>query len=164
MTSKQPNSSQCFVCGVENPNGLHLTFYDSAPGEVTADYRVPAHFQGYPGVTHGGIIASMLDEVTGRAFMQGDPPRFMVTAKLSIRYRKPVPTERPIRLVGRAVRDEGHVAYAAGEIYGEDGTLLAEAEAVLVNIPPATLATMNVDALGWRVYPDNVSTLEEESG
>ena len=45
-----------------------------------AHHTLSAEFQGYPGVIHGGIIASMLDEVMGRVFMEGDPPRFMVTA------------------------------------------------------------------------------------
>lgn len=69
MPNRQPNSRHCFVCGVENPHGLHLTFKQTAPDEVTVEYTVPEHFQGYPGVVHGGIVAAMLDEVAGRAHM-----------------------------------------------------------------------------------------------
>ena len=57
---KQPNSKHCFVCGVENDNGLKMTFYTVGDGIVEAEYVVPERFQGYPGVVHGGIIASML--------------------------------------------------------------------------------------------------------
>ena len=89
---KQPNSNHCFVCGRNNPYGLHLKFYESSPGEVTVEYIVPEQFQGYPGVVHGGVVAAILDEVTGRTQMGGDPPRFMFTARLDIRYRKNVPT------------------------------------------------------------------------
>ena len=64
----QPNSRHCFVCGLENNYGLKLRFKETGPGEVTADYTVPEHFQGYPGVVHGGIVTAMLDEVTGRDF------------------------------------------------------------------------------------------------
>jgi len=136
-----------------------MKFYRKAPGEVVAEYRVPSHFQGYPGVVHGGIVASMLDEVTGRTFMEDDPPRFMVTARLSIRYRRPVPVDQPLRLVGLAGKDDGRVAYATGQIFGPEGTLLAEADAVLVNIPETSLGEMDVQALGWKVYPD-----EEDRG
>ena len=57
-------------------------------------------FQGYPGVVHGGIIASMMDEVMGRVFMGGAIDRFMVTAELKIRYRKPVPILQKFNLEG----------------------------------------------------------------
>ena len=71
---KQPNSNHCFVCGRNNPYGLHLKFYESSPGEVIVEYTVPEQFQGYPGVVHGGVVAAILDEVTGRTQMGGDPP------------------------------------------------------------------------------------------
>ena len=75
-----------------------MHFYTIAPGEVEAHHILTDHYQGYPGVVHGGIIASMLDEVMGRVFMEGDPPRFMVTAELKIRYKKPVPVNTPLKL------------------------------------------------------------------
>jgi acyl-coenzyme A thioesterase PaaI-like protein len=153
---KLQNSRHCFVCGVENPSGLRMKFYQSAPGEVEAHYTASEVFQGYPGVVHGGVIASMLDEVTGRALMDppGSPTRFMVTAQLSIRYRKPVPVGQPLRLVGHAGERRGRVAKARGEIFGPDGSLLVEADAVLVDIPPDGLKEMDHAALGWKVYPD----------
>ena len=114
--NKQANSRHCFVCGVENPFGLQLKFYEEEPGRVTAEIVVPDHFQGYPGVVHGGIIAAMLDEVSGRTMLRGNPPRWMVTAKLDIRYRKPVPTEKRIYLEGLAKEDNGKVAVVMGKI------------------------------------------------
>ncbi len=153
MSSLQPNSRHCFVCGLENPFGLHLRFYTTAPGEVRVDYTVPAHYQGYPGVVHGGVVAAMLDEATGRVFM-GDPdaPRFMYTARLSIRYRKNVPVETPLKVVGRAGKNKGRTATASGAIYGPDGELLAEAEALLVDVPAGVVDTVDLEAIGWKVY------------
>jgi len=151
---KQPNSRHCFVCGLANNIGLQMKFYETAPGEVTAEYTVPAHYQGYPGVVHGGIVAAMLDEVCGRSHMGGDPPRFMYTARLDIRYRKNVPVEQPLRLVGRAGKSKRRTATASGEIYGPDGSLLAEAQAVLIDIPEDVIDTVDLEALGWKVYAD----------
>jgi uncharacterized protein (TIGR00369 family) len=151
---KQPNSKSCFVCGVENLSGLHLKFYNTAPGEVTAEIVVPEQFQGYPGIVHGGVVAAMLDETAGRAHMRGDPPRWMVTAQLNVRYRKPVPVGQPLRIVGHAGELKGRVGKAHGEIYGPDGTLLAEAEMVVVDMPDHLLAGADIEALGWKVYPD----------
>jgi acyl-coenzyme A thioesterase PaaI-like protein len=150
----QPNSRHCFVCGLENPHGLHLRFHETGPGEITAEYIAPEHFQGYPGVVHGGIVAAMLDEVTGRVHMNGDPPRFMYTARLEIRYRKNVPVGQFLRLVGRAGESKRRTAVASGALYDAKGELLAEADALLVDIPAEVLAGVDLDALGWKVYPD----------
>lgn len=151
---KQPNSNHCFVCGRNNPHGLHLKFYESSPGEVTVEYIVPEQFQGYPGVVHGGVVAAILDEVTGRTQMGGDPPRFMFTARLDIRYRKNVPTGKPLRIVGRVKSSRERTATATGEIFGPNGDLLAEAEAVLVNVPDDIVNDVDLAEIGWKVDPD----------
>lgn len=142
------------MCGVANPHGLHMSFYQPQPDVVTATYVVPEHFQGYPGVAHGGIIAAMLDEVAGRVFMGGEPPRFMVTARISIRYRKPVPVGETLHLSGRIKRDDGRVGVSTSEIRDEKGQLLAEAEVVMANIPPEVVNGVNVGPEDWQVYPD----------
>jgi acyl-coenzyme A thioesterase PaaI-like protein len=151
---KQPNSKHCFVCGVENPVGLQLHFYDNDEDQVFADYIVPDHFQGYPGVVHGGILATMLDELMGRAVMAGDPNRFMYSAKLEVRYRKPVPTGQPLHLVGKFIRRRGRVAISHAEVWLEDGTLGAEAEGTLVDLPESHVDEKELEAFGWRVYSE----------
>lgn len=154
MSKRQPNSRHCFACGVSNPYGLNLRFYENGPGEVVAEYTVPERFQGYPGVVHGGIVAAMLDEVCGRAFMGDDPPRFMYTGRMEVRYRQNVPVGEPLRIVGRACRSRGRTATAAGELYGPGGDLLAEAEVLLVDVPPDVIDSGDLEALGWKVYED----------
>jgi acyl-coenzyme A thioesterase PaaI-like protein len=150
----QPNSRHCFVCGLENTYGLHLRFYRSGPGEVVAEYTIPDQYQGYPGVAHGGIVAAMLDEITGRVHINGDPPRFMYTARLELRYRKNVPLGQPLRLVGRAGKSRGRTATATGILYGPGDEILAEAEALLVDVPAELLEGADLENLGWRVYDD----------
>ncbi len=151
---KLPNSSHCFVCGLDNDYGLKLSFYQEESGAVVVDYVVPDHYQGYPGVVHGGIVTTLMDEVIGRVLMTEDPIRFMFTAKLTTRYRRPVPTGKPIRIVGRVIKDRGRMAEAKAELFGPDGELLAEAEGVMVALSKNALQTMNIEALGWKVYPD----------
>ena len=155
MSAKQPNSRHCFVCGVDNPIGLQLKFYETAQGEVTAELNLPNIYQGYPGIVHGGVIAAMLDEAAGRAHMGPvDAPRFMFTAKLDIRYHKNVPVGQPLRLVGRAGPTKSRTAEASSAIYDLEGTLLADAEVLLVNVPERIIQTTDLAALGWKVYPD----------
>src|SRR4030042_1334395 len=151
---KQPNSNHCFVCGRDNPHGLHLKFMETAPGEVTVEYTVPEHFQGYPGVVHGGIVAAILDEVTGRTQMGENPPRFMYTAKMDVRYRKNVQTNQPLRIIGRAGTRKERTALAIGQIFGPKGDLLAEANVVLVNVPEEMLNQTDLEVIGWKVDPD----------
>jgi uncharacterized protein (TIGR00369 family) len=151
---KQSNSKQCFVCGVENKFGLHLKFYEVQPGQVKAETIVPEQFQGYPGVVHGGIVAAMLDEVSGRSMIHGEPPHFMVTAKLDVRYRKPVPVGKKLFLEGKAKEDNGKIAVVTGAIYNEEHELLAEAEAVLADIPKRLMDQAAFGPDDWKVYPD----------
>jgi acyl-coenzyme A thioesterase PaaI-like protein len=153
MVTKQPGSRSCFICGRENPVGLKLDFYTVAPGKVQADLLIPAEFEGYPGIVHGGIIAAILDECGGRAQMTS-PGRFMVTAQLNVRYRLKVPSSTALVVIGEAGDRRGRVSYAHSEIQDMAGVVLADAELVLVDIPDAELADIDLEALGWRVYPD----------
>jgi len=153
MTIKQPASKFCFVCGRENPVGLGLDFFTTSPGQSRAEITIPSDYEGYPGTVHGGIIAAILDETGGRALME-IPTRFMVTAQLNIRYRKPVPSETPLVVLGYAGERHGRVSHATSEIKDLTGNVLADAELVLVDIPESQLAEFDKEDLGWQVYPD----------
>ncbi len=156
MNTKQPSSYFCFICGRKNPVGLKMSFFNTGSGEVTAEYTVPDHYQGYPGVVHGGIVAAMLDETAGRSVMNegSDQERFFVTLKLEIKYRRPVPTETPLKIVGRLTSLRGRRATVHGEIVLPDGTLAAEAEALLAEMPAQMTEGVDHEALGWQVYDD----------
>lgn len=149
---QQPNSSLCFVCGLENPVGLKLVFYETGPDEVTAIYTPPKHFQGYPGVLHGGIVASLLDEVGGRVVMIGDHNHFMMTAKMEIKYRHPTPLDNPLTVYERLVKRRGRLALAHAEIRLADGRLTAEAELTLADLPDEFRVEDGLEDLGWKVY------------
>ena len=151
---KQPNSRDCFVCGVENQYGLALVFYERDPEEVVCRVRLPERYQGFPGLAHGGVLAAMLDEAGMRAAMAGDHLRFMLTARMAIRYRKPVPVGEPLELVGRLLKQSGRLSMAQAQLLLPDGSVGAEAEAVLVDYPDRLAEADRLQALGWKVYPD----------
>ncbi len=152
--TKLPNSRHCFGCGIENSNGLAMAFYQVGPNRVASEITVPEHFQGYPGVVHGGIVASMLDEIVGRVLFTDDPERMMMTAKLVTRYRKPVPVGEPLRVEGWLVRDKGRYAVTKSEIRLADGSLAAEAEATLATVQGPRMNRAELEEAGWRIYPD----------
>jgi acyl-coenzyme A thioesterase PaaI-like protein len=150
---KQPNSDFCFVCGRKNPHGLYMTFFDNGQNEVYSDYTVPAAFQGYPGVVHGGIVAAMLDEVVARVAMIADHHHFMMSVRLEVKYRHPVPIEVPLHIVGRIERLRGRLGKAVGEIYLPDGQLAAESAMTLADVPVELQQQANLEALGWHIDP-----------
>jgi acyl-coenzyme A thioesterase PaaI-like protein len=150
---KQPNSEQCFVCGLRNPLGLKLVFHDDGVGEVRCETSVPEAFQGYPGIVHGGIVASILDEVVGRVAMIADPNHFLMTVKMEVKYRQPVPVATPLVIVGRSVETRGKLTQTVGELRLPDGSLAASATATLIDLPERHRVDGNLDALGWKVYP-----------
>lgn len=157
MAIKQPNSKMCFICGLENPIGLHLHIYETEPGVVETRYLAPDHFQGYPGVLHGGIVGAIIDEISGRALMGTDAlnPRFMFTAKLEVKYRKNVPIGRELKIVGKALKTKSRSAEAWAGIYdAETGELFAEGTTLLMNVPPEQFDTARLADLGWKVYPE----------
>jgi acyl-coenzyme A thioesterase PaaI-like protein len=157
MNIKQPNSRMCFICGLENPVGLHLHIYETEPGVVESAYLAPDHFQGYPGVLHGGIVAAILDEISGRAHMGGkaENPRFMFTAKLEVKYRRNVPIGKLLKIVGKAGKSKSRSAEAWAGIYeAKTGELLAEGNVLLIDVPTEQFDTSRLGELGWKVYPE----------
>jgi hypothetical protein len=136
---------------MENQYGLALAFYERGPGEVVCRVRLADRYQGFPGLAHGGVLAAMLDEAAMRAAMAGDHQRFMLTARMTIRYRKPVPVgsrlswwaatqaERPV------VDGPGQPAAPDGSVGGSGGHLVDYRTAG---------RSGRLQALGWKVYPD----------
>lgn len=151
---KQASARNCFVCGVHNPTSLHLKFYQTRAGEVSSEFIVEESYQGYPGIVHGGIAAAILDEAAGRALMGIFPPRFMVTARLEVKYRSRIPVGQPLHVTGRVLQDRGRLARAWSGLYNSSDELLAEAEVLLVDMPDPPEPEA-LEPAGWKVYPDD---------
>jgi uncharacterized protein (TIGR00369 family) len=151
---RQPNSRHCFVCGMENAIGLKLVFYEDGPDSVVSHVELDDRYQGYPGIVHGGISAAMLDEAVGRAAMIGRHTHFMLTARIEVRYRHPVPVGERLRLTGKLISLRGRVAKAHSELQLPNGILAAQAEATLVDLPDENMDETQLRTLGWQVYAD----------
>lgn len=87
--------TNCFGCGIENQNSLKADFtFDSENGEVHFEYTIEKRFEGAPGYSHGGILATLLDEAQGcLCFHIG---HVVMTEKLYLNYHKAVPLNTPI--------------------------------------------------------------------
>ncbi|MDJ0789724.1 MAG: PaaI family thioesterase [Myxococcota bacterium] len=127
---------RCFGCGQRNEDGLRLRFREIGEGQVEAEYTAPTKYDGAPGIVHGGIQATLLDEVLGLAIDRvTDVPRMdVVTADFKLRYRRPVPSGVPLRIRGRTVATEGRSFFVEGEILDAAGEVLTRAEARWVRL------------------------------
>lgn len=117
--------SWCFACGKDNPSGLHMRF-EIDDDKCTAYFTPRREHQSYPGRMHGGLIAVLLDEVTGNYLLckYGRPA---YTAKLEIRYRQPLAIGEEVLCIGSEVKRRGRLVEMQGQILKKDGTVLAEA-------------------------------------
>ena len=121
-------------------------------GRVIANFTTRDEHQGYPGVVHGGIVTALLDEVLGRVAIASE--RWMVTGRLNIRFRQPVPVGETLTIVGEAVSWKKRTLEARGEIRLADGQLGAEASGTFLEIPPERVEGMEEALAFWQVVPD----------
>lgn len=129
-------SNACFGCGGANPHGMKLAFeLDEAAQRVRGAFRIGSEFQGGPGFVHGGIIATLLDEVMGKV------NRFRkiraVTAELQVEYLRPVPVDAHLVLEAWEVEKKGRSLYHASEIRSASGAVLARGKGRFVEIDPS---------------------------
>ncbi|MGI6685753.1 MAG: PaaI family thioesterase [Bacillota bacterium] len=121
--------SMCFACGKQNPIGLKLKFYVDNEEYITVFTPNEEH-QGYPGIMHGGLTATILDEITARyAWSKG---KVAFTASLNVRYRKGIPIGKPVTFKSRLVKKRGRLYEMEAEAILEDGTVAAEATAKIM--------------------------------
>ena len=163
VTGKQPNSRMCLVCGLKNPFGLHTAFYELDNKEILALFKPREEHQSYPGRLHGGIISTILDEAIGRAIMMhSDGEVWGVTVDLQVRFRKPVPLDEELRVVGRITKDSSRFFEGTGELLLADGTVAAEGHGKYLKTPLEKIADFDVEAQEWRVVelPDDPEKVE----
>jgi uncharacterized protein (TIGR00369 family) len=130
----KPNPENiCFGCGGANVRGMQLTFeQDDAANKIRGAFRLGPEYQGGAGFIHGGIIATVLDEVMGKVC------RFRgvraVTAELGVEYLKPVPVDVDLLIEGYETEMNGRNIHIAGEIRDRSGQLLARGKGRFVII------------------------------
>ncbi len=151
--NKQPSSRNCFVCGVANPIGLNLRFYDDGQGHVTAHFTPGPEHQGYPGVLHGGLTSAILDETIGRTLTAND--KWAMTVELKVRFHHPIPLSETLTATGEIRRLRSRTMEGYGEVRLADGTLGASAEAKYYIISIDQTDAYRAELGTWRVIPDD---------
>lgn len=148
---RQVNSRHCFVGGVENPIGLKVVFEEEGK-QVWAKFTPREEHQGFPGILHGGLAGTPLDEVMGRCLLAGGEERWMLSVKLEVRYRKPIPIGEPLTVMGEIAEDRGRLVETRGEIRLSDGSLAAETKGIYIQTPQEMREKMEKELGDWQVW------------
>jgi len=120
--------AMCFGCGQDNPAGLHLRFHQE--GQVAAAEFIPdERHQGWEGIMHGGVVSALLDEAIGYAAYYQELR--VVTARMEVRFRRPIPIGRRLLVRGEIISARRKLADARATVSLADGSLGAEATALL---------------------------------
>ncbi len=118
--------SNCFGCAPHNNKGLKLQFWYTEKGCVSYS-SIPNDYCGFTGLVHGGVIATLLDEVAAWAVIT-HLYRIGITIQTTIKYLKPVPTEEVLTIEGEIINQSGENVEVLSRISSKTGLLLAEAE------------------------------------
>ena len=124
-------TNKCFVCGPENPAGLHVVFAAEGETGCRASYTARAEHTGWPGIMHGGVAFLLMDEALAWAlYFQG---LYGVTAKVETRFRQPVSVGEKLVIQAWTLDRRRRLVDARAEIRidGDDGPLVAEATATM---------------------------------
>ena len=121
----------CFGCGADNPIGLRLKFtVDEDRRAAEAVFTPREEHQGYAGLTHGGLIATLLDEAMLKLCWELGIPA--VTARLVTEIKRPAPIGGELLVRGRLVEDKGRVIKAEAEVLNAAGELVATGRSTAV--------------------------------
>jgi acyl-coenzyme A thioesterase PaaI-like protein len=122
----------CWGCG-DNPNGLHLPPpVEEGQTEYEAYFEFDERHQGGPGIVHGGLVAGALDEAVGLLATWYAFPA--VTARIFVRYRRPVPINTEL-LLRAWLEDARGRRLHVNAVLTDGRESFAECRAALLHVP-----------------------------
>jgi uncharacterized protein (TIGR00369 family) len=128
----QAAQNRCFGCGPANPIGLHLEFFAAEDQSVVSMPVVANIFEGPPGIVHGGVIATLLDEAMSKAVrVRG---LTAVTRQMEVEYLRPVLPASPVRIEGRLIRSEGRKHWTEARLFDAKSHTLATAKGLFIEV------------------------------
>ena len=136
MDYKLIGDDKCFVCGSNNPLGLKIPFeVDRAGKKIQCEFTPGPEYQGFQGITHGGVITTLLDEAMVKlAFELGIPA---VTAWIEVRFLTPLMTGEKAYISATITSDEKKIIEATAKACASNGDLIAKAKGKLIKLNPA---------------------------
>jgi uncharacterized protein (TIGR00369 family) len=128
---KLSDEGMCFACGPNNAIGLKLTFAFE-DGKYVTRFTPRREHQGYTGITHGGILSTLLDEAMAKLVYTMN--QRAITAELKIRLKKVVPVGEELVVSGWVVSEARRLIECAAEVRDTSGEIVAEATGKMVKV------------------------------
>lgn len=120
-------SFNCFGCSPTNKNGLKMDFFEDGD-YVICNWKPKNYFAGYKNVLHGGIQATLVDEVASWTIFT-KAKTAGVTSEISIKYKKPVYLdEKKIVIKGKIRKIDKKFAVIQTQIFNSSEQLCSEAD------------------------------------
>lgn len=142
-----PHTHSCFVCGESNAIGLNLRFHTDGTTVQTHFTPRPEHI-GFKQVIHGGLIATLLDEIMVWACAV-NTKRFAYCAEMTTRFLRPIrPGETIIAIGELAANRRNKIFEAAAQVKNQSGDLLATASGKYLPVKEVELSDMARDFVG----------------
>lgn len=142
-----PHTHSCFVCGEANPLGLKLRFHTDG-NVVTARFKPCPEHIGFKGVVHGGITATVLDEIMVWACVIATG-KFGYCAELNVRYFKPLAPDQEVNISSELVANrKGRLFEAKATVLNAAGEAMVQATGKYMPIPETSAALMMADFVG----------------
>jgi len=129
----------CFACGDANPIGMRLEI-ELGEGTATTTWTPGPNFVGWEDKVHGGLLATLLDEVMAWAPSSFDS--WAVTAEMRIRYRAPANPDEALTAKGWVSERRRRIYHVRGEVRGADGRLIASAAGRFLGASPTQKAEL----------------------
>ena len=124
----------CFACGGSNAIGMRLRI-ELGEGSASTEWPAGHDFVGWTDKVHGGIVATLLDEVMAWAPSSFDS--WAVTAELNVRYRSPAAPGERLLATGRVVSRRRRIYEVTGEVRTVDGRVVAEGRGTYLGAAPS---------------------------
>ena len=121
----------CFACGKGNPIGLKLDFRFEGEEYVT-EFEVRPEYQGWAGIVHGGLLATVLDETMARLLWE--KKLNAITGRLNVRYHERLTVGESVTVRARITKQRPPLVETSAEALKPDGTVAAEATAVSMEV------------------------------
>jgi acyl-coenzyme A thioesterase PaaI-like protein len=145
-----PHTHSCFVCGEANPLGLKLRF--ETDGQIVRTRFTPgAEHIGFKQVVHGGLLATVLDEILVWACAV-QTRQFAFFAEMTVRFRRSARPQEELVVTGELVANRrGKIFEAKASVANATGDVLAEATGKYMPIKNPDLPPMIGELVGdWQ--------------
>ncbi len=125
------DNNMCYACGKKNEKGLHLEFsFFEQEKRIETTFLPSNHYQGWKGVVHGGIMATVLDEAMAKLVHRLG--YHAVTASLDVRYKDVAKTREPFTVSAEVTKHSKRLIFTKAVANRGDGKVVAEARAKLM--------------------------------